>query len=65
MATVVDSTAPSAMNAPATTPSTNVVNAGAFAFATPRVSTRPAISPGEKASWPVIGWGVAPLTCAS
>ena len=65
VATVVESTAPSAMNAPATTPSTNVVNVGAFAFATPRVSTRPAISFGEKASCPVIGWGAVPLTSTS
>ena len=43
---VVASTAPSPMNAPASTPRTNSVTAGAFAFVTPFVSTSEAISDG-------------------
>jgi hypothetical protein len=52
---VIAKTPPSAMKAPATTPSTKVVTTGAVALATPRVYTRKATSAGDWASWPVIG----------
>jgi hypothetical protein len=61
---MVERTPPRAMNAPATTPSTNVVTAGARAFATPRVSTSSAISRGEKVSMPDMGWGLSPTALA-